>query len=257
MTSIHDSSALLVQPAAAHVVHRVLRLGRALFSTGIGWRPPELDRLTTRVRRAASTGDGSWSERWEDAVRGQGEQVVQLAAEALYIHVLFPSDLRPETKRALVLRTLSWIKDPTELPPVLEAALDGGIAATGIAFTRRRLSQIAFLLSAVSAWRILPPPLRREALTDPWTFKDWLWQVPPDGGQAQREVLLHLVHPAAFEPIVSRAVKREIVAGLGAATADGDVDRALQRMRQELTPVHGPGFAFVDPEVVQRWRSIG
>lgn len=99
--------------------------------------------------------------------------------------------------------------------------------------------------------------VRRAALEDPWTFEDWLWQLPPDGGQAQREVVLHLVHPEAFEPIVSRAVKRRIVEGFGAPASEGDVDRALHRLRAELTQVHGPGFSYIDPAVAATWRSTG
>lgn len=256
MTST-DSAPSPVRPAADHVVHRVLRLGRAVFSTGPGWRTPELHVLMTRVRRAAAHGDGPWEERWASAVRGQGDAVIQLAAESLYAHVLFPDDLRAATKRSLVMGTVAWMEDPVQVPPRLDAALEVGIAGTGIAFTRRRLSQLAFLLSAAAAWRGMAAPQRRAALEDPWTFKDWLWQIPPDGGQPQREILLHLVHPQAFEPIVSRAVKRRIVEGFGAAPPDGDVDRGLHRLREQLSPEHGPGFSFMDPAVAAAWRSIG
>jgi len=165
--------------------------------------------------------------------------------------VLFAADLSPTTKRHLVQATLARSSSPPRVGAPLDAALDAGLAGTGVAFKRRRLSQLQLLVDAVRLWKTLRRPLREELLADGDGFRRWLAEVPCDGAAAQREALLHLVHPDAFEPIVSPRVKRRIVAAYAAERSDdseegADVDVALRGLRAALEPEHGPGFAFVD-----------
>src|SRR4051794_15813577 len=56
-------------------------------------------------------------------------------------------------------------------------------------------------------------------LSDPWSFKDWLVGADgeADGGdRPARSVLLHEVHPEAFEAIASPEEKQAIADALGA-----------------------------------------
>lgn len=72
------------------------------------------------------------------------------------------------------------------------------------------------------------------------------------GGLRAAGGALHLVHPDAFEAIVSPRTKRRVVEELapdvaeGATVDTGDVDVALRSMRRMLAPRHGPHFAFID-----------
>ena len=59
-------------------------------------------------------------------------------------------------------------------------------------------------------------------------FRQFVFALPPNSAFAQREALLHLVHPDTFEPIVSREMKREIVdcfSGHGASASDEGADQ--------------------------------
>jgi 5-methylcytosine-specific restriction enzyme B len=244
--------------AAALIRERVLVRGTSLLRARDRlWRQPALDRLVTRVRAAAAADGGSVHERWHAALDGAGEDVVRLAAEGLAVHVLIAADLRAATKRRLLTETLAHLRDPPPLPAALDAALGCGPTPTGVAFKRRRLSQVGFVLAAAGAWRALPPADRRDGLGDPWAFRDWLRTVPVDGAHAQREALLHLAHPATFEPITSAAAKARIVAALGRAgeRSLGDPDAALLAIRARLTPRHGEGFSFAAPPLVDRWLA--
>jgi 5-methylcytosine-specific restriction enzyme B len=221
------------------------------------WRQPHLGVLADRVRAVAvDAGGGGLHDRWHAALDGADAAVVRLAAEALYVHLVIASDITPATKRAHIADTLAWLEDPPPLPPLLAAALDVGRTPTGIAFKRRRLSQVLFLLTAVGAWRDLPPDARRSGLADPGAFRDWLDGVPCGGATAQREALAHLVHPAAFEPITSLAAKRRIVATFGGAEeVDLPLDAALGRIRTRLAAEHGDGFSFGAAPLVDRWLA--
>ena len=52
--------------------------------------------------------------------------------------------------------------------------------------------------------------------SDPWKFKAVLYAIPPEGGQSQREALLHLVFPETFEDTVSTDSKAKIATAFAA-----------------------------------------
>lgn len=250
-----DRPAADLRPAADHVRERVWVRGTSLCRARDRlWRPPMLHALHERLRAAADQGDGDLAARWDAALTGADEGVVRLAAEALAVHLLIAGDIRADTKRAQIEATLALAPGAPALPAVVAAALEAGPTPTGVAFKRRRLSQIAFLLVAVAAWRATTPQERRTALRDPWAFRTWLHGQPADGGHAQREALLHLVHPGTFEPITSLRAKHRIVEALGQPDERTlGVDAALLAIRARLTPELGAGFSFGAPPLVHRW----
>lgn len=255
MARVRGDEAAGVYGAAQRFVERALRANGSIFSSRRRWAPDLIDDLHERL----SGVDGrTFAERWAAALHDASPAVVELAAETLYVHLLFAADLAPATKHGLVEGTLARSPAPPPISPPLTAALDGGLARTGVAFKTRRTSQLALLLAAVGAWKGLRPAERRERLDDPDAFKRWLFAVPHDGAHAQREALLHLVHPDAFEAIVSPRMKRRFVErhggpadrrapDAGVDVPDGiDVDVALRAIRRRLAARHGEGFAFID-----------
>jgi 5-methylcytosine-specific restriction protein B len=224
---------------AARIVDRLLaRNGSLLTGRRTLWTADAMTALTRRLDRAARSAGETFADRWRGVLRGADDPAVLLAAELLTVHLWFPDDLRHQTKLDLVTATLDRMRHPVRLPSDVQAALAQGVAGSGIAFTRRRLSQLAFLARAVAALKSRRPAQRRAALDDPWAWKALLVDVPADGGQAQREVLLHLVHPDTFEPIVSTAVKRRIVDEHCDAVPAGlsDLDAQLAAIRAARLP---------------------
>lgn len=224
---------------AGRFVDRALaRNGSLLTGRRTLWTAAATTGLTTRLDRAARSAGETFADRWRGVLRDADDATVLLAAELLTVHLWFPTDLRHRTKRDLVTATLDRMRQPVRLPSDVEAALAEGVAGSGIAYTRRRLSQLAFLARAVAAFKAGRPAERHAALDDPWAWKALLAGVPADGGQAQREVLLHLVHPDTFEPIVSTAVKQRIVDAHGdTVPADlSDVDAQLAAIRAARLP---------------------
>jgi len=243
--------------AAALFVDRALARNASLFaSKRRAWAPDVLDDLCRRLADPGGAAGTSFDQRWTRQLDGASPETVHLAAELLYVHVVFATDLRAATKRRLVGETLARSPSAPALPPVLDAALEGGIAGTGVAYKARRQSQLQLLADAARAWKRLPAAQRRGLLTQPRHFKAWLFSVPHRGAYAQREALLHLVHPAAFEPIVSPRVKERIVAAFSRDVPAGvdDVDDALAAIRAALERRHGAAFRFDDPGVAARWR---
>ncbi|MGH8908426.1 MAG: AAA family ATPase, partial [Egibacteraceae bacterium] len=177
--------------AAAHFVEQGLVNPGSLFTPDLPvWTPDTLADLHQRHVTANDT-SGGFAERWARRLAGAPAATVRLAAELAFVHVLFAADLKHESKRRLITATLGRSSDSPHLPPALDAALDRGLAGTGVAFKLRRMSQLGLLITAAFQWWQLPDLDRKAALSSPWAFKLWLFSLPVDGAFAQREALLH------------------------------------------------------------------
>lgn len=222
---------------AARVVGRALTRADSILCGRRGiWTARRCAALTATLEQAADAGRGTFPQRWDDLLAGLDDHGVLLATEALAVHLWFPSDVRPLTKRRLLEASLGHLDRPVRLTGEVWEGLCAGVAGSGVAYPRRRLSQVTFVVRAVGALRALPPDQRRLSIDDPWVWKAHLGRVPTCSAHAQREVLLHLVHPRTFEPIISPEVKRRIAHTHAAHVPRGidDVDAQLAAIRRAL-----------------------
>lgn len=248
-------SAAPVAAAAARFVDRALGGGSLFRGLPRVWARPVLADLGGRLAGPPGAGGRPFAVTWAEQLEGAADGTRQLAAELLYVHLLAAADVSEGTKRRLVEGTLEGMDAPARIPADLDAAFAAGLAPTGVAFKLRRRSQLGFLLEAVRDWRAQPAAQRRALLADPVAFGVWLEALGCDGAQAQRAALASLVHPDAFEPILSERVKDRIVAVFDDLVPAGVTgrDAALRAIRRALEPGLGSGFSFHDPEVRARW----
>ena len=108
------------------------------------------------------------------------------------------------------------------------------------------------------SWTRLGDEERADALSDPWKFKGVLYALPPEGGQSQRQALLHLVFPDTFEDTVSTDSKAKIATAFAALSTSGepDVDVRLLEIRSELSKRLGSGFVFWESPAVRAAWSV-
>jgi 5-methylcytosine-specific restriction protein B len=229
----------------------------SLFTPGAPvWSAATADDLHRRFNLQPDESSSSFMEKFERQLAGASRLTVQLAAELFYVHLVVANDLLGSTKRALVTKVLGFTPDAVALPADLATTLDTGLGATGQAFKMYRPNQLWLLVDFTCGWKALTGERRHRLLSDPWAFKDWLMGIPMTAAFAQRNALLHLVHPETFEPIVSREHKAKIVAAFKdrASAPDGDVDRALLDIHTSLAAEYGKDFDFYrDDEVVTQW----
>jgi 5-methylcytosine-specific restriction protein B len=250
-------NAARIYDAAARFRSEVLRADGALFTPGTPvWTRTNLDDLYERMIGRPDVSGDKFEEKLERQLAGAAPAVIQLAAEALYVHLLIANDMRRETKVSVVRNTLALMPDPVPIPEDLERALDAGLASTGIAFKTYRPNQLAFLMDFVRAWKELTSQQQDQLLDDPWQFKDFLMTVPIKAAFAQRNALLHLVHPESFEDTVSKDYKRRIAQGFADVIDENpeDVDRALYAIRTQLEKDHGGQVEFYRPPFLERWN---
>ena len=220
------------------------------------WTPQVIDDLYQRFVEQPDESSDSFITKFERQLLGAEDATTQLAAELLFVHFLIPSDIGGAAKRQVLDQVRGWAHAPVEVPPALDAALDEGLARAGVAYRTYRPHQLWLLLDFIREWKRLDSEEKEELLRDPWRFKAMLFEVPLKAAYAQREALLHLVHPATFEHIVSREHKRKIVAAFKdrADPDTEDVDRALLAIRASFVEEHGDSFAFYAPGIIELWQ---
>lgn len=239
-------------------VSAVLKQNDSLFTPGCSiWTTSNLATLHRRFVQEPDTSAASFIDKFQRQLANVAPEIYQLAAELVYMHVLFAShkSISGSKKRALINTILSWSPSPVSIPEDLDQALNDGLAKMGVAFGTYRPFQIGFLLEFVQSWKELPVTEQQQLLMNPWAFKQLLFALPIRAAYAQREALLHIVHPDSFEPIVSRDHKQRIAQAFAhlVTSPTDDVDQRLQQIRRRLMAKYGPQFHFYDPTIKALW----
>jgi hypothetical protein len=104
-------------------------------------------------------------------------------------------------------------------------------------------------------WKRLDVSDHERMLADAWAFKEFVFAIPIHAAQAQREALLHLVHPDSFESIVSQDAKKKIDAAFPSHVTEwsDDIDQRLLQIRDGLTHELGHPFGFWDEDIKAQW----
>lgn len=235
-----------------------LRRDDSLFTPGRAiWSGTIADDLYDRFVENPDESSDSFLAKLRRQLDGAPPETIQFAAELFYVHLLVAADIYGTHKRDLVNEMLAWAgEDRVEIPQDLASTLDQGIAATGVAYKTYRFYQLSFLLGFVREWKNRSMSRREELLSDAWAFKEFVFGLPIHAAFAQREALIHFVHPDVFESIVSRDAKAKISTAFDDLVTDSasDVDRRLSQIRAALEPDYGPHFHFWHPDLLPIWN---
>ncbi len=235
--------------------------GRSLFGSGQRlWHGEALADVVARTVENPDESQATFYDKLRQQLDGASADRYQLAAEALAVHQLVADDINAKTKRESLRRVAGWAPEPIEVPEFVDAAMERGLAATGVAFKTYRPFQLWLVFRLARMFEERDRAQREALLEDPWAFKEALYALPVESAYAQREALLHLVHPDAFEPIVSRDHKKAIDEAFADRVDDelDDIDQRLAAIRETLTaevcPDDPEAFTFYRPEVFERWN---
>ena len=187
--------------------------------------------------------------------------------EALYVHLLivWNGAMRVQAKRNLINTVLSRASSPSTLPDYMADCFGPGIANPGTAFLTYRPYQVGFIIEFVEQWKMKTADEQARLLREPWAFRDFVMRLPlksllfrghQNTPRAQRNALLHLVHPDTFEGIVSTDHKTHISEAFAQYVADGatDPDLRIHQIRQKLESDRGEDFYdFYDKGIRNMW----
>lgn len=229
----------------------------SIFTPGATvWARPVIDDLYERFVEHPDETSDTFMTKFERQLAGAPAETIQLAGEALFVHLMVSMNTNGDNKRHIINTVLSWSPAPVAMPAAFADALEHGLYGTGVGFNTHRPYFLRYVLELVRLVKTLDPETRHRRLSDPWTFRELVNEAPADHAPSQRDSVLHLVFPEYFETIASMDAKKQIAARFAdlVSDPDADIDRRLYEIRQALIPKYGKDFDFWDDHIIREWR---
>jgi 5-methylcytosine-specific restriction protein B len=230
--------------------------GSLLFEGSAVWRLDVLERIHKSFVVAPDEGDRSFLAKFEDQVGRAGQEVSRLAAEALCVYFLFPSNVGGVRKREVVNQVLGWNSDTLPASHPLSVAFSRGIGSGGQGYNTRRPFELGFLIQLAIAWKKLPEEEQAAAATDPVRFQRIVDGIEDAESRQLRHMLLHLLFPRYFERIASGNHKRRVIKAFADLSRDesADEDSQLLTIRRQLEGLlPGKRLDFYLPPLAAAW----
>jgi hypothetical protein len=230
------------------------------------WTAENVRRLNADFVENLLTDERSFLDKLHEQLASSPPEVQRLAAEMLWLMMLFPSNISFEAKLRLVQTVYGWSGATLNLESPAIRALASGVGATGQAYNQHRWRELTLLIRAMMAWSEFPSAERQRLLLNGWEFAAWLDRVPDAKNRQIRNILLHLLFPNTFERVSSFSHKRMIVRRyapqLGIPLPRESVslpvdafDRPLHEIRRQLEKRYpGRQLDFYDPDIEAQWR---
>ena len=156
-------------------------------------------------------GSGTFQGKLRAQLAGSGPAATQLAAEMIWALLLFQSNITPRRKRENVSEVWSWSGEALPSSPDLADAVLVGIGSTGQGFNTYRWKELALLIDLTISIKRMPAAERRELLSQPWNFGEWLQLHPKDGYRQLPNLLRYLLFPDDYEHVTVADQKRMIL----------------------------------------------
>jgi 5-methylcytosine-specific restriction protein B len=185
-----------------------------------------------------------------------------LVAEMLWALLLFPSNVKPRTKRRQVQEL--WAMAGSQLPDtesLLSDAVLTGIGSGGPGFNTYRPGELEFLIEIARKLKGKSKEEREALLRNYHTFVQWISTVRQKGHRQFRHMLRYFAFPDLVERMSSNRDRRKVLEGFkvveeggSRAWSDLQLDEGLLKLRRELeaaTP--GTIIDFYAPGVRERW----
>ncbi|HET6762602.1 MAG TPA: P-loop NTPase fold protein, partial [Longimicrobiaceae bacterium] len=238
----------------------------SIFSTKPLWARKNVGALHRVLHDGLPRDAGCAPDELYGALRRGPAEATQLAAEMLWVMLLFPADIKPLDKVGRVLEVWSWSGEAlSSAHPHLAALGMGGLQDAGPGYSGGLWRELAFMVRLVDAWKAMEGgSSKAEIKIAPLEFASWLDRIEGAGTAQLRHILLHLRFPDTFEPVPSAAHKRHIARVYAPVARVGNpgvgwsdlalLDARLLAVRAALqarTPA--TRFDFYAPEVAQEW----
>ncbi len=236
----------------------LVRFDSLLTPTRKLWSLENLSEFHALFVERFDKGEGTFLEKWEKQLEGASDDVLQLAAELLYVQQFFTSVTGPEKKLENMRAVLAWCAQPPLIPEWAVEGLQYGLSRDQ-SFNQHRPFHLAWLSEFLIHWHQLTQSEQKDLLNDPWRFAQDVRAVEFSRGayQPMQEAWLYIVFPDYFENISSRSYKRRIRDAFFARLkgTSGDIDLDLLEIRKALTSQYGEGFHFYRSPAVEQWEQ--
>lgn len=234
----------------------------SILGQGSIWTDRNIRALKEAFVDRPDEGDRDFLSKFKDQLRDVDGATRQLAAECIWVLLLFPSNIRAKTKREQILDL--WSMSGQSLAPdnrFLSDRVLAGVGSGGQAFNTHRHRELTYLIGVATAIKALPKERRRDVLSDYSAFAKWLAGVPSEGNRQLRHMLRYFLFPDRVERIATNRDRRSIIVEFGEASAsdvkkwsDEQLDDRLMTLRKRLE-VEFPRqvLDFYEPPLKERW----
>lgn len=249
--------------------NRCLLADGSVFGEESLWNSERVAELIRHFVESPDTGERTFEEKLEDQLSHVSPAACRLAAEMLWVMMLFPSNIKENTKATLVRRVWEWSGDQLADPRGMLRSLATGIGSGGPGFNNYRPFELQLLIRFTEAWKRLDRVQQERLARDAWAFADWFDRLPDATSRQLRHMLFHLLFPEEFERISSTGDKTRIDKSFGARLAGVELppdtlgpaalarDRRLRRIREVLQAERADGAVdfYETPEIEVQWRD--
>jgi hypothetical protein len=203
-------------------------------------------------------GEGDFLSKLQRQLTGSNDDVIQLAAELLFVQQLFTTVTGPSKKIENVRTVLGWGDRAVTVPEWASAGAQG--FSHDQSFNQHRPFHVAWLTGYLLHWHALDTNRRATLLKDPWAFKAdaYAYQAAVQKYQPMREALLYMVFPDHFESISARRDKQAIRNAFRDQVPGGvtdNIDADILALRKALASEHGDDFHFYRSPLHQVWKT--
>ncbi len=234
------------------------------------WTAENVAELVTQFIDQPDTGDRSFEEKLHDQLMSGRPAIRKLAAEMLWLMLLFPMKMGGPAKRRLIAEIWNWSGDQLDESNPMLAVFGEGIGSTGMGYNVRRPFELELLIRFALAWKSLPASRQDALLANPWAFASWFDELPGSASRQLRYILLHLLFPEHYSRVASRSQRDRVDAAfshllttddLKDAAGDTHLEQdhriyAIARRLCELYPAEAPIDFYLTLPVRAQWFEI-
>ncbi|HEV3050596.1 MAG TPA: hypothetical protein VGX50_09820, partial [Longimicrobium sp.] len=175
------------------------------------WTTDTLAEIKRNFVDRPDTGSATFMDKFRQQMAPASPAAKRLAAEMLWVLLLFPNNISGAHKANLLAEIWGWSgSELARQQPLIADALRAGIGGAGQAFNNYRPAELTFFLFLMLDWRARARAEQEHLLSDPWRFGAWVDAVPGAANRQFRHMLLHLLFPEFYERVASSPHKRRI-----------------------------------------------
>lgn len=218
------------------------------------WNQGLTDALETLITPVDS---GTFIENLVNQLTGHADEEKQLAAEALYVALLFDSTTTPAKLKDQVTAVLDTCGASLGLPDRMSAALAaGGVAniGAGMAF---RWAHVDGLLQLAREVKSLSTTQREVVFNEPRDARELVIRAFGTRAAIAGRCLLHLWYPDTFEYVVSASARTHLIARFASAagvSGEPDQDRQIHGIRTLLQAGDPEPVNLFTPSLRRAWE---
>ena len=212
----------------------------------------------------------------------EDKALLPLMIEVMSLYYVFPSNITSSTKKSALI---TLIKTDNENKKSLNLSLDddfpisrdaisaGGIGSGGMGFNTNKQKEIFYLINVFKKWYEKSEADRKALFDDTdgesnFRFQNFLDEVSDSRNPQCRHVLLHLLYPEYYEPIISSTQKWKITQVFSEFISDQALedewaiekphyltDQKIRVINKKLEKLRDKKTNFYDKELNSFWDS--